>query len=132
VRTCSAAFCTRACSRADDGLSIWPPMRGWPAKCGVDLGVGQPGEHPIGLLEQRIDVGVRAAGCDPLRPHRRRAHLGSWSTSGLRIDPESGRFTLFAWPKSTTVAGVLLAAGAGTRYGMPKVLADDATGCAPA
>ena len=28
-------------------------------------------------------------------------------------------------PKSTTVAGVLLAAGAGTRYGMPKVLADD-------
>jgi CTP:molybdopterin cytidylyltransferase MocA len=27
--------------------------------------------------------------------------------------------------KSTTAAGVLLAAGAGTRYGMPKVLADD-------
>jgi nicotine blue oxidoreductase len=27
--------------------------------------------------------------------------------------------------KSATVAGVLLAAGAGTRYGMPKVLADD-------
>jgi nicotine blue oxidoreductase len=28
-------------------------------------------------------------------------------------------------PKSATVAGVLLAAGAGTRYGMPKVLAED-------
>lgn len=28
-------------------------------------------------------------------------------------------------PKSVTVAGVLLAAGAGTRYGMPKVLAED-------
>jgi CTP:molybdopterin cytidylyltransferase MocA len=28
-------------------------------------------------------------------------------------------------PNSTTAAGVLLAAGAGTRYGMPKVLADD-------
>ena len=27
--------------------------------------------------------------------------------------------------KSATAAGVLLAAGAGTRYGMPKVLADD-------
>jgi CTP:molybdopterin cytidylyltransferase MocA len=28
-------------------------------------------------------------------------------------------------PNNTTAAGVLLAAGAGTRYGMPKVLADD-------
>src|SRR6478736_3052699 len=38
-------------------------------------------------------------------------------------------------PNSTTTAGVLLAAGAGTRYGMPKVLADDGrwlSACVPA
>jgi hypothetical protein len=45
------------------------PADAWMAgQCGIDLGVGQRREHPIGLLEKRVDVGVRAAGGDLPRP----------------------------------------------------------------
>ena len=45
-------------------------------------------------------------------------------SGGADIVSESDRFTLFACRRPFRSAGVVLAAGAGTRYGMPKVLAD--------
>ena len=43
---------------------------------------------------------------------------------GADIVQESTRLTMFACRERGRVAGVLLAAGAGTRFGMPKVLAE--------
>src|SRR4029077_6079835 len=58
-------------------------------------------------------------------PCRRRAHLDQLVhlQAGHRSRIEQVHTVRMS--KSATAAGVLLAAGAGTRYGMPKVLADD-------
>jgi nicotine blue oxidoreductase len=116
-----------------------------------DLEGGQLDQHAVGVVQQRGHVAERSAGEHPACPELRRADASQrWealplgqaretvqSTSrrvhavernraapgGVGPGGNIGRVDNGRMSKARSVAGVVLAAGAGTRFGKPKVLA---------
>jgi hypothetical protein len=75
ARSSSSASAIPACSRRRRRVVDAPADAGMALECGVDLRFGQLGQHSVGVVQQRVDIVERAAGQDPLRPQRRRAHV---------------------------------------------------------
>src|SRR3954451_8229292 len=132
ARMAPSAPTTPACSRAEDGLSTATPIRGWPASA---ASISASGSDASTRSACSSSASTPAYGAPAAT---RCAHIGdahtssSWSTSRLGIDPESGRFTLFACRMAPLWPVCCWPPGQGRATACQKCLPTTADGCVPA